>query len=220
MSENEEKLNDTESNLTNPDDTSSAQPDIPIAAVSEDIQPASPPQTLEDRILSLESEKAELKDRMLRIAADFENWKKRSRKEMTDNEGKAKETVLRDFLDVVDNLERATLSFADNKQGDVNAIKEGVTLVLRQFQSKFERYQVKAVSAKDMPFDPRIHEAISQVPAPGVKPGTVIQELQKGYFIAERLLRPAMVVVAAPGSSVEPAATPISTTPGEGNQGT
>jgi molecular chaperone GrpE len=154
---------------------------------------------------------------MLRIAADFENWKKRSRKEMTDGEAKAKESVLRDFLDVVDNLERAASSFAESKQEDVAAIKEGVTLVLRQFQSKFERYQVKAVSAKDQPFDPRIHEAISQVPAPGVKPGTVFQELQKGYFIGDRLLRPALVVVAAPGSADTPP-TPASATSEEEKQ--
>jgi len=167
--------------------------------------PELPTPTPEERMATLEAEKAELRDRMLRIAADFDNWKKRSRKELGDAEARSKEQVLRDFLEVIDNLERATASLGDGKEADPKAIRDGVDLVLRQFRSKLERYQVKTIDAKGLPFDPRFHEAISQVPAPDAKPGSVVHELQKGYMIGDRLLRPAMVVVAVAPPSPAPA---------------
>jgi molecular chaperone GrpE len=179
----------------------------PKAEAPTEPAPELPAPTPEERVTSLEAEKAELHDRMLRIAAEFENWKKRSRKELTDGEARAKEQVLRDLLEVIDNLERATASWNESKEIDPKAIRDGVDLVLRQFRSKLERYQVKPLEAKGVPFDPRFHEAISQVPAPDTKPGSVVHELQKGYMIGDRLLRPAMVVVAvAPPAPAEKAA--------------
>jgi len=155
---------------------------------------AAPPTSPDERIAALETEKAELRDRMLRIAAEFENWKKRARREQTDAEHKAREAVLRDMLEVLDNLERATA--ATGGTSDLNSIQQGVSLVLRLFNSKLERYDVRPVDAKGKPFDPRLHDAISQVPSADVPPGTVISELQKGYKLGDRLLRPAAVVVA------------------------
>jgi molecular chaperone GrpE len=154
--------------------------------------PSAPAGSPEERIAALEAEKGELRDRMLRIAAEFENWKKRARKEQSDADSKGREAVLKDVLEVMDNLERAVAAGTT----DVQAIIQGVNLVLRLFYSKLERHDVKAVEAKGKPFDPRLHDAISQVPSAEVAPGTVISELQKGYRIGERLLRPASVVVA------------------------
>jgi len=154
-----------------------------------------PPQ--ESRIAAVEAEKAEIYDRMLRIAADFENWKKRARRDQADGEMRAKEVVLRDFLEIVDSLERATLLWADGKESDAKSVREGVELVLRQFLAKLEHYDVKPMKTAGVPFDPRMHEAISQVPSAAARPGSVLHELQKGYVISEKLLRPAMVVVAA-----------------------
>jgi molecular chaperone GrpE len=134
---------------------------------------------------------------MLRIAADFDNWKKRARKDQADGEMRAKESVLRDLLEIADNLERATASWGEDNGGDAKLIRDGVELVLRQFRSKLERYQVRPVESVGLPFDPRFHEAISQVPSADAKPGSVLNELQKGYLIGEKLLRPALVVVAA-----------------------
>lgn len=165
--------------------------------------PAAEPST-EDRIATLEAEKADLRDRMLRIAADFDNWKKRARKEKEDGEARAKEAVLRDFLEIVDNLERALASIGDGKEGEVKSIRDGVDLVLRQFRTKLERYQIKAMESVGQAFDPRFHEAISQVPSPGAKPGSVVHELQKGYLVGDRLLRPSMVVVAAAAPAPAP----------------
>jgi molecular chaperone GrpE len=170
--------------------------------------PAAPPTSepatapAEERITALEAEKADLKDRMLRIAAEFENYKKRARKEQTDNEAKVREAVLRDMLEVMDNLERATA--ATGGAADLQSVQQGIALVLRLFAQKLERYDVKPLETKGKPFDPRLHEAISQAPSTEFPPGTVLNELQKGYKVGERLLRPAAVVVAI----APPGATP------------
>jgi molecular chaperone GrpE len=168
-----------------------ATADGPAAPTEQPPRPATP----EERITALEAEKAELRDRMLRIAAEFDNWKKRSRREQSEAESKGKESILRDMLEVIDNLERANAAWGQGSV-DAQAVKQGVDLVLRQAHSKLERHDVKPVEAKGQPFDPRLHDAISQVPSAEVPPGTVISELQKGYRIGDRLLRPASVVVA------------------------
>ena len=133
----------------------------------------------------------------MRTAAEFENWKKRARKEQTDAEAKAREGVLRDMLDVADNLERAATQgqAAGNGHVDAAALLKGVSLVLRVFQQKLERYDVRPFDAQGQPFDPRQHEAISRVEHAQVPSGSVAVELQKGYKVGDRLLRPAMVSV-------------------------
>jgi molecular chaperone GrpE len=207
MSENQEKP--VEIDLTTPD---ADQPAPEGAGQAEGATPPAPP-TSEERIATLEAEKADIRDRMLRIAADFDNWKKRARKDQSDGEARAKEAVLRDFLEIADNLERATASWAEGKDGkdpDAKSVRDGVALVLRQFCSKLERYQVKVIEAVGLPFNPRFHEAISQAPSAEAKPGSVLHELQKGYLIGEKLLRPAMVVVAA--AATAPAVKPAEAT--------
>jgi molecular chaperone GrpE len=189
--------------MSEDDQTSNgAAPDAPAAAA-----PAAPV-TLEERIATLEAEKADLRDRMLRIAAEFENWKKRARKEQTDSEAKVREGVLRDMLEVIDNLDRAAA--ATGGATDLQSVQQGVSLVSRLASQKLERYDVKPLEAKGKPFDPRVHEAISQAPSSDVPPGTVLNELMKGYKVGDRLLRPAAVVVAIapPGSAPAPDGKP------------
>ena len=152
------------------------------------------PSTPEERIAALEAERNDAKDRMLRIAAEFENWKKRARITQAEAEASARERVLRDVLDVADNLERATTHAGDGAV-DGPAILKGVTLVLRLLQQKLERLEVRPFDAKGQPFDPRQHEAISRVESADVPAGSVAVELQKGYRIGDKLLRPAMVSV-------------------------
>ena len=166
----------------------------------------------EERLAALQAERDEIKDRMLRIAAEFENWKKRARKEQEDAEAKVRESVLRDMLDVTDNLERAVGAYgqpASDKKKDAAvpdgvAVLKGVELVLRLLQSKFERYGVKPIEATGQPFDPRLHEAISRIETADVPSGHVAAEMQRGYRIGERLLRPSMVAVAAPPANAAP----------------
>jgi molecular chaperone GrpE len=147
-----------------------------------------------DRLATLEAEKNDARERMLRIAAEFENYKKRARKEQSEGESKARESVLRDMLEVADLLEKANAAVAEG--ADPKAVSEGVQLVLRLFGSKLVRYDVKPFEAKGQPFDPRLHDAISQVPTADAPPGSVVSEVQRGYKIGDRLLRPAMVAVA------------------------
>ena len=156
-----------------------------------------PPASPEDRAAALAVERDEMKDRMLRVAAEFENWKKRARKEQTDAVASARESVLRDMLEVADNLERAAGATKSGGDGVVDgaAVLKGVSLVLRLFQQKLERYEVKPFEVAGQPFDPRVHEAVSRVESADVPSGAVASELQKGYRIGERLLRPALVSV-------------------------
>ena len=155
-----------------------------------------PPSTPDEKIAALTAERDEIKDRMLRIAAEFENWKKRARKDQTDGEARVREGVLKDLLDVADNLERAvSAQQGGDGQVDAGALFKGVNLVLRLFQQKLDRYDVKPFEAKGQPFDPKLHEAVSRVPSPDVAAGSVASEFQKGYRIGDRLLRPAMVAV-------------------------
>ena len=163
-----------------------------------------PPASPEDRAAALAIERDEMKDRMLRVAAEFENWKKRARKEQTDAVSSARESVLRDILEVVDNLERAAGAQA-NGVVDGAAVMKGVSLVLRLFQQKLERYEVKPFEVTGQPFDPRVHEAVSRIESADVPSGAVAAELQKGYRIGERLLRPALVSVSTgPKSQPKP----------------
>jgi molecular chaperone GrpE len=168
----------------------------PTAAPQAELPEAEPA----ERIAALQAERDEIKDRMLRIAADFENWKKRARKEQTDAVAQAREAVLRDMLEVIDNLERATTAQgggAGNGSPDGAAVLKGVSLVLRLFQQKLERYEVRPFEAKGQVFDPHQHEAISRVASEDVPAGSVVNELQKGYRVGERLLRPALVAVSS-----------------------
>jgi molecular chaperone GrpE len=195
MADTDPQNQDAASNGTGDEDAPAAPPELGLPA----------PNTPEEKIAALESERNDIKDRMLRIAAEFENWKKRARKEQTDTESRVREGVLKDMLEVVDNLERATSAYVENGSVDGAAVLKGVNLVLRMFQSKLDRYGVKPFDAKGEPFDPRLHEAISQIPTAEVPAGSVAAEMQKGYRIGEKLLRPAIVAVAvapkAEGSS-------------------
>jgi molecular chaperone GrpE len=146
----------------------------------------------EERITALQAERDEIKDRLLRLAAEFENFKKRARVTAAEGEANARERVLKDVLDIADNLERATEA---GQGADGAAVLKGVTLVLRLLQQKLERYEVRPFEAKGQAFDPRVHEAISRVESADVPAGNVAVELQKGYKIGEKLLRPAMVSV-------------------------
>jgi len=172
-----------------------------VTEVTAEVIPELSPSTSEDRITAVEAEKVEIHDRMLRIAADFDNWKKRAHRDQAESELRAKESLLRDFLEIVDGLERATASGIDGKESDAKSFREGVTLVLRKFLKKLDGYDVKPMVAVGALFDPRIHEAVSQVPSATVTPGYVMQELQKGYLLDGKLLRPALVVVAAAPSN-------------------
>lgn len=129
--------------------------------------------------------------------AEFENYRRRVRKEMEEHEVRVRETIMLDLLEISDNLERATAAWKEGGAQSLEAVQEGVDAVLRLLQAKLERYAVTPIEAEGKPFDPRVHHAVSQSTSTDTIPGTVLQEIQKGYWMDGRLLRPAAVVVAS-----------------------
>jgi molecular chaperone GrpE len=172
--------------------------EAPDASAS-DIAPADPKAELEAKLAAAEKEKKDNWDRYLRSAADLENLRKRQKREVEDTKFETKNKVLKEMLPVVDNLERAIEHASAGAGGEVDPklrpIIDGVQLVLRQFGTAFERLDVNAIEAMGQPFDPNMHEAISQHES-DQPAGTVVQVLQRGYRTGDRLLRPALVVVA------------------------
>jgi molecular chaperone GrpE len=162
--------------------------------VTEAVLEAEP--SAEDRIAELEAQVAEVKDKWVRAVADLENYRRRTRREIDDARADGTKRTLAEVLPVVDNLERALQHAATATSDEARGIADGVKLVMRQFTQALERLSVQVVDAEGRPFDPAIHEAMSQVETGEFPPGTVAQVLQRGYKLGDRLLRPALVVVA------------------------
>ena len=155
---------------------------------------------LEKRAVTAETQAKELHDRLLRNAADFENFKKRSKKEIDDGMAKGREQILKEVLPVIDNLERAL----KHAPGD-DPLAQGVRMVEKQLLQALEKFGVTRFSALGQPFDPNMHDAIQQVETNDTAPGTVAQEYSSGYMMSGKLLRPAMVAVAKKPEASGPA---------------
>jgi molecular chaperone GrpE len=140
------------------------------------------------------SERDQLRDQLLRTAADFDNFRKRARREMEDAKSRGKDEALREVLPVFDNLERAVAA-AENAQA-ISSVIEGVKMVLKLFEDTAERMGLKRIKALGERFDPAVHEAIQQQETDAHAPGTILAEVVPGYMFGQRLLRAAMVVVA------------------------
>jgi molecular chaperone GrpE len=146
-----------------------------------------------------QEEAAKLKDMLVRTAADFDNFRKRTRRELDDARRGGREDLLKDLLPVFDNLERAIQSSL--KATDVKAVSDGLAMILKQFESTLGRTGIVRVPTVGAMFDPSMHEAIQQLETDEHPPGTVVAEVQPGYKEGDRLVRAAMVVVAKPKSS-------------------
>jgi len=132
-------------------------------------------------------------DLYLRSQADIENIKKRAQKEKTDLVKFSNESLIKQLLPVADSLEKA---IAHSEEGNsIDALREGVELTLKALMDTLDKAGLEEVKSLGEPFDPNFHEAISEQDDSSVKPGTVIQELQKGYLLNERLIRPSMVII-------------------------
>jgi molecular chaperone GrpE len=153
---------------------------------------------VKDPLETTREEMSRLKDVLMRTAADFDNFRKRSRREIEDARKNGREELLKELLPVFDNLERAVASA--QKASDIKSMADGVAMVLRQFQDTLTRTGITRVPTVGAQFDPQIHDAIQQIETDEHPPGTVVAEVQPGYLQGERLLRAAMVVVAKPKS--------------------
>lgn len=153
---------------------------------------------------SPEVELAQTKDQLLRVTAEFQNYRRRTEQSRIQDTALGKSIVLQQVLSVLDDLERsldAARDLAGNPDLDVEssyqALRAGVDLVHKNFLDQLQRLGLKEIDANGQPFDESLHEAIMQQPAPeGVEPGTVIAEVQKGYLLGDRVLRHSKVIVA------------------------
>jgi molecular chaperone GrpE len=156
-----------------------------------------------DPVEALAKENAELKDRVLRLAAEMENLRKRMAREVEDTRAYAITKFARDMLTATDSLSRALLVLPaetrDTAEGPLKSLIEGIDLTEREMQRLLAVHGVKPIEAEGQKFDPHKHQAMFEVPDPSRPEGTVVQVVQTGYAIGDRVLRPAMVGVAKGG---------------------
>jgi molecular chaperone GrpE len=156
-----------------------------------------------DPVAVLEAEKLDLKDKLLRTLADMENLRRRTEREVADARSYAVANFARDMLNVADNVERALGSVPgearESADGAFRGLIEGIDHTQRDLLKTLERHGVRKLDPQGQKFDPNLHQAMFEVPNPDVPNGTVLQVVQSGYVIGERVLRPALVGVAKGG---------------------
>lgn len=182
-------------------DYEKAEPEITGAVIAEEIE-------------AIQAENTDMKDRLLRLAADMENLRRRTQREVADAKSFAIANFARDMLGVSDNLRRAIEAVtAEQREGADATLKnllDGVELTEKSMLSTMERHGVKQLSPEGERFDPNFHQAMFEVPNPDIPSGTVVQVVQAGFSIGDRVLRPAMVGVAKGGPKPEKPAAPDS----------
>lgn len=173
-------------------DNDNTSPDDTDAAVSGEFE-----------LEQLRAEVEELKEKHLRALAEVENTRRRAERDKLDASQYAVTRFARDMLGVSDNLQRALAHYPPEARGDapaaVKAVLEGVEATERQLAAILERHGVKPIDANGAKFDPHLHQAIAEVPSGEKPPGSIVDVVQTGYVISDRLLRPAMVTVARLG---------------------
>jgi len=152
---------------------------------------------------TLRAEAAELRDRLLRALAETENSRRRAEREKQDASQYAVTKFARDMLQIADNFARALAAapaaLRDAADPQIKAVLEGVDVTERQLLASLERHGVRPIDTADGRFDPNLHQAIAEVPGEGRPAGSIVNVVQSGYMIGDRLLRPAMVTVARRG---------------------
>jgi molecular chaperone GrpE len=164
----------------------------PAEVVLDDAVEAAP----EEEAARLREELKAAHDRLLRLQADFENFRRRALRDREEALHYGAQNLVKDLLPVVDNLGRAIDHARRSEGGDLQGLLQGVDLVWRGLESVLSKHQVREIEAAGRPFNPALHEAMAQVPDASVEPNTIVEVLQKGYQLRERLVRPARVVVA------------------------
>jgi molecular chaperone GrpE len=177
-----------------------------------DAQPGEGQQADFEAFMRLAKENEELKDKALRLAAEMENLRRRTARDVHDARAYAIANFARDMLTVSDNLQRALAAVpAEAKEkGEAGfaALLEGVEMTERGMLSTLERHGVKKIEPEGEKFDPNFHQAMFEIPNPDLPANTVVQVVQTGYVIGERMLRPAMVGVSKGGPKAAPAESP------------
>ncbi len=187
--------------------------DEPIASANDAANDAGSPAegdaaqpSADEQVVALEAELADAKDRLLRALAETENTRRRAQREREDTQKYAITGFARDLLSPVDNLRRAIESIPEAEITDprVRSLLDGVAATERELLGALERHGVKRIDPKGEKFDHNFHQAIFEVPNPDKPAGTIVEVLQAGYVLHDRLLRPAMVGVAKGGPAAVP----------------
>ncbi|MFO0617345.1 MAG: nucleotide exchange factor GrpE [Polyangiaceae bacterium] len=165
----------------------------PPAAESADAAPPADAPPPPDPLEVAKAEAQKYREQLLRTAADFDNYRKRARREQEDAQRRGKELTLKELLPVFDNLERATASA--ETAPDVKSVADGLRMVGRQFTSTLERIGIKRIPTVGQPFDPALHEAIQHIESTEHPAGVIAAEVQAGYMLNEHLVRAALVAV-------------------------
>lgn len=193
----------------NDSDTRPPSDDNPAPANEPAVQPE--PVVAPKPSTSLDRELAETKDRLLRTLADMDNMRKRTEREVADARAYGISAFARDILGVADNMHRAMQALEDELRAKADdatkALLEGVELTERELMNVLEKHGVKRIEPLNQKFDPNRHQAMFEVEDPSVPSGTVVQVMQSGYLIGERVLRPAMVAVSKGGAKAAPASS-------------
>jgi len=176
-----------------PVNESQLQDSSPGDATSDGAASPAPSASEGDALTALRQEKDTLQNRLLRTAAEFDNYRKRIDRERRELSEFAAADMLKELLPIVDNLERALQAPAGS---DVDAYRKGVEMIQRQMHDLLRKRGVTAIETVGADFDPNYHQAVTYDVSPDHREGEVIEELQRGYMLGERLLRPAMVKVA------------------------
>src|SRR4051795_4080053 len=177
-------------------------------------------ETAPDPVAALAKEAAELKDRLLRTLAEMENLRRRTEREVADARAYGVTNFARDILAVADNMERALKALDDeiraNAEAGVKSLLDGVELTERELIKVMEKHGIKRLEPQGQKFDPNLHQAMLEIPDASVPAGTVVQIMQPGYTLGERVLRPAMVAVSKGGPKAQaPAEAPANDNTGK-----
>jgi len=189
---NEDKASLETDNLVN-EENSEISNNVPLDNAGQEITGEAP---AADPLTAAKAEIAELKDKYLRLYADFENFRRRTAKEKLEMISGASADTVKLILPIVDDFERAKVSF--DSSTDIEALKEGVDLIYNKLYKALESKGLKAMESKGTDFDAEIHESIAQFPAPSEDlKGKVIDEIEKGYYLNDKVIRYAKVIVGA-----------------------
>jgi molecular chaperone GrpE len=187
------------------DSETSTQPATEPAAEAPQADPAAAPKPS----TSLDRELADMKDRLLRTLAEMENMRKRTERDVADARSYGISSFARDIVGVADNMHRALQALDDELRAKADdatkALLEGVELTERELMNALEKHGVKRLDPLNQKFDPNRHQAMFEKEDPSLPSGTVVQVMQSGYTIGERVLRPALVAVSKGGAKAPPA---------------
>lgn len=169
--------------------------------------PSTESPSLEDQLAAAQTEREELHGQLLRTLAELDNFRKRTNRERDEERRYASLPLIRDLLPAMDNLKRAVDAGGEgDSPGD--ALLQGVRMVLKQFEEILARHGAQPIAALGEPFDPNIHEALQQIPSAEHPPLTIVRELEQGFKLHERVIRPSKVIVSsAPSSPAEKSST-------------